>query len=149
MRLLLVLVVAAVACNPVHGSASDPASTHRLPEAQIGAFEQRAKNGDADAALALSNHYLHDDRDNGRRAFWLDVAVDLGHPVAMANKAADLAQGGTVEACGKARRLYAGAIDAAADDEQRKAFSEALAWMDEEGSPCATSRPLPAGSEGL
>ena len=135
--LLFLITFAAFGCGTTQDSASDPASTHVLSDGHVVAAEERAGNGDRDAAFALAKHYGAGGRDEAPWLHWLDVAVRLGHPVAMANKAAYLAQGGTPEACDRANALYAQAIEAAADENQQAAFSDALIWMDDQGSPCA------------
>lgn len=137
LTLLCLFFLASVGCRMSQESASDPALAHVLSDGQVVAAEERAGNGDKDAAFALAQHYGAGGRDEARWLHWLDVAVRLGHPVAMANKAAYLAQSGTPEACGRAKALYARAIDVAADEDQRAAFSDALSWIDNEGSPCA------------
>ena len=138
--LLLSLLFSVVACETNHGSASDPASTYRLSKEQLEAAENRARNGDMDAAFALASHYGPNATGGERWLHWLDVAISLGHPVAMANKAAYLAQSGASEECGQAKDLYADAIKAATSEEQRLAFSEALASMEDDGFPCVAGR---------
>jgi TPR repeat protein len=68
-----------------------------IPATEIPDLEQKAVQGDGEAALKLSKHYIFIAFDKGKHDYWLQIAAENGSVLAMYNYAQWLRQGNKLD----------------------------------------------------